>query len=139
MKKREYYILGIIAIIVAIILLFVGKGKEKRCTVEIQANIVEVKEKINFDTEKSTSSYTYYPIIEYKIGDKTIRKDCKYLEKEYNTFKKGEKIDILYNPNNVEEFIIPKNKSLVYLAYFIFAFGGIALIYGFLKDDSLMY
>lgn len=139
MKRRDYFIFGIISIIVAIVVLRIGKGKENRCTVETQATIVAVEQNSDFDFEKSTYTYSYYPVIEYKIEEKTVRKQCKYLEKEYNTFKIGNQISILYNPDNIEEYIISKNNTIVYTSYFIFAFGIAVLVVGLFKDDSLSY
>ena len=120
MKNKIFVILfGVIAIGVGIFLLISGKNKAKRCTSGAVGTVVEIIEEKeeNTDTEEDGAivydsyTYTYYPVIEYKVGDKTVSKRSEIGYGSKDKYKVGDKIDILYDPNKPEDYIIKNDKS----------------------------
>jgi len=83
--------------------------------------------KQEFSADEDGSSYMYYPIIEYTVGEDTIRvtMDSGSSTPAYDI---NEKITILYNPNKVKEFIVKGEKtssifSIVFMALGVFVTG----------------
>ena len=117
-KKIIVILVGILALGVGIFLMVSGSNKAKKCTVEAVGTVIDVIEERQENTETDVSgadiydsyTYVYYPVIEYTVGDNTV--SGKYSngtsKRKYNT---GDKVDILYNPENIEEFIIKGDKS----------------------------
>ena len=113
MKKVLVIILGLIFIGVGVFLIVRGNELAKRCTEEAVGTVVEIKmeESLESDEYGTHTIYTYYPIIEYKAGDKTVTKQSENGSSGQSDYKLNDKIDILYNPQNVEEFIIKGDNS----------------------------
>ena len=68
--------------------------------------------------------YLYFPIIEYETTERTVTKE---IGSGYNTpvYRINEKIEILYNPNNVEEFIVAgENQNMVWMIL-----GGLGIVF----------
>ena len=133
MRKILVILLGVIFIGVGIFVLIQSNDLAKKCTEENIATIV------NYHIETSTDSdnnitYTYYPIINYNVGTKSVTKQSKtgYGNEKYNI---NEKITILYNPNNVEEFIIKGDKTGNILGIAVIVAGAIALVLGIFKRN----
>ena len=131
MKKIFVILFGIIFIVVGIFLLINGKQKAKRCTEEIIGTIVEIKEETSTDTN-GVIEYTYYPIIEYQVGEKTITKQSS-TGSNTSKYNLNDKIDLLYNPNNIEEFIIKGDKSSNYIGIVFIVLGTITFFVGLFK------
>ena len=68
-----FFLVGVIFIVVGIYVLTNGANKSKRCTVETVGMVVEIKEERTTDSE-GDYQYTYYPVIRYQAGDRTITK-----------------------------------------------------------------
>ena len=83
-----------------------------------------MKQDLSTDSD-GTSTYMYYPIIEYKVGENTIRATMDTCSSTppyaINTI-----ITILYNPNSTKQFIVKGDKSSSIMSY-VFIVLGIAL------------
>lgn len=123
-----FLLVGIIFIIAGIAVINQGNVLKNRCTEETIGTVVEVI--CELDSNTTDSSYTYYPVIEYQVGDRTISQKSRsgqYPPK----YKVGEQVEIYYNPNNVEEYIIKGDSTQKYLAIGCIVLGSIAVAVGF--------
>lgn len=137
MKKIFTILFGLVFVAVGIFSLMNGNKQIKNCTVETVGTVVQIKEEMGTEEDEdgiTRTTYTYYPVIEYKAGDKTITK-------QYSTgsnslkYKTNDKVDILYNPNNVEEYIIKGDKSSNILGVIFIVAGAFVSIAGvFVKN-----
>ena len=118
------YLFGIIFTVVGFLLIFCKIIKNIRCTVETTGTVVDIEteEKVEFEDGRRRIIRMYYPIIEYKAGDKVITKKHNVA---YNSpqFHEDETIAILYNPNKVEEYIISGDKSYILFGVIFMAMG----------------
>lgn len=107
MQRFLGIIFGILFIGVGIFMYFKNTNLVKNCTVETVATVVDMKQELSTDSDGS--SYLYYPIIEYKAGENTVRvtMDSGSSTPRYNI---NDKITVLYNPNNTKEFIVKGEK-----------------------------
>lgn len=108
MQRFLGIIVGILFLGIGIFLYIKNDNLVKNCTVETQATVVDMKQEISSDTDSTT--FMYYPIIEYKVNEDTIRVT---MDKASNTpkYNINETITILYNPKKVKEFIVKGDQS----------------------------
>ncbi len=132
MKKIGVIIVGIIFLAVGIFLFVRGKNREKNCTAETVGTIIEIKEDTSTDTDTGRITYVYYPIIEYKAGESMVRRQGENGSSNPN-YKVNDKINILYNPNNIEEFMIKGDNSSNIVAIIFVILGAAVVILGFFK------
>ena len=125
----------ILVIVIALVFVGIGafsiiRGNElaKRCTEEAVGTVVEIKmeESLESDEYGTHTIYTYYPVIEYKAGDKTVTKQSETGSSQ-SEYKINEKINILYNPQNVEEFIVKGDNSSNFMGIIFIVAGVLAL------------
>ena len=142
MKNKIFVILfGILAIGVGIYLLVSGNNKAKRCTTEAIGTVTEIIEEKQENTDEQdgaiisdTYTYTYYPVIEYKAGDKTVSKKSETGYGNKDKYKVGDKIDILYDPNKIDDYIIKNDKSSNIIGIVFIAVGVIVTGIGVVKN-----
>lgn len=135
MKKILVILVGIVIVGVGIFSLVSAKGLSKRCTVEAVGTVTEIKVEESFEEDHdgvTRTSYTYYPVIEYNAGDQIVSKQSNNGSGSPN-YKVNDKIDILYNPDNVEEYIIKGDKSSNIVGIVFVAVGVVVAIFGFFK------
>lgn len=125
MQRFLAIIVGIIFLAIGIFMYVKNDTLIKNCTEEVKATVVDMKQ--DFSADEDGSSYTYYPIIEYKVGEDTIRVTMNS-GSSTPAYDINEKITILYNPNKVKEFIVKGEKtssifSIVFMALGIFVTG----------------
>jgi len=125
MQRFLALIVGIIFLAIGIFMYVKNDTLIKNCTEEVEATVVDMKQE--FSADEDGSSYMYYPIIEYTVGEDTIRvtMDSGSSTPAYDI---NEKITILYNPNKVKEFIVKGEKtssifSIVFMALGVFVTG----------------
>ena len=120
---------GIILGIIGIVVLVNGKAVAKRCTAEATGTVVEIVEEENFNDEENRMEYTYYPVIEYKANGETITKKSSTGVSE-NTYKENDKIEIMYNPKDVEEYIIKGDNSSNMIGIIMIVVGAVITLFG---------
>ncbi len=125
MQKFLVAIVGVIFLAVGVFMYIRNNNLVKNCTVETEATVVDMKQ--DFNTDGDGSTYMYTPILEYKVGEDTIRVT---MDKSSSTpaYNIDEKITVLYNPNKVKEFIVKGEKSssifsIVFIALGVFVTG----------------
>ena len=128
MQRFYAIIVGIIFLGAGIFLFIKSDNLAKNCTKEAEAIVVEMDEELSTDSDGNTS-FLYYPVIEYKAGDKEVKQkmDSGSSNPAYNI---GDKLTILYNPNKIDEFIVKGEKSSKIFSYALIAVGALITIYG---------
>jgi len=71
MQRFLALIVGIIFLAIGIFMYVKNDTLIKNCTEEVEATVVDMKQE--FSADEDGSSYMYYPIIEYTVGEDTIR------------------------------------------------------------------
>ena len=134
MKKILVIISGIIVLVVGIILFLNAKGLEKRCTAEAIGKVVDFKIEEGTETEDGyvRTTYTYFPIIEYKAGNKTVTKQSS-IGSQSKKYSINDQVDILYNPDNIEEYTIKGDSTSNYLSIIFIIVGIIIVLVGVFK------
>lgn len=134
MRKIGIIIFGLIFVIVGIFIFIKEKEQTKRCTEEIVGIVTEIKDDTSID-EDGNLTHTYYPIIQYTAGDRIITKQSSSGSSS-SIYHFNDKVDILYNPNNVEEFIIKGDKTSNILGIVFIVLGSIVCILGVIKEEE---
>ena len=137
MKKLLVILFGLVAIGVGIFLLVTGNSMKKRCTAEAVGTVVEVIEEREESADPDTVSitYTYYPVIEYTAGDKTLTQKYSTGYGNRNKFKVGDKIEILYDPSKPEDYLIKNDKSSNLIGIAFIAVGAVVTVIGIVKRN----
>ena len=127
LQKIGVIIVGIIFVGVGVFMFIKDRNLVKNCTEETSATVVDFEEE--FQTDDDGSTYMYYPVIEYNVGEQTIKSK---MDKGSSTpaYKLNEKITILYNPNKVNEFIVKGDKSLNIFSFVFIGLGALLTVYG---------
>lgn len=125
-KKILGVVVALVIVGIGIFMIIKGNDLAKKCTVEAVATVVDFKEETNFDDDIGIS-YTYYPLIEYIVDGTTISGQVSSGSNRpaYNI---NDKINILYNPNKVDEFIVKNDGSSNFIGIVFIAVGAIVLI-----------
>lgn len=140
MQKYSILIIGVIFIAVGGFLFYRSADLAKKCTEEVRATVVDMEEEMSSDEDGT--SYVYYPVVEYKVGDDTVRAKMS-IGSSNPKYKVNAKVTVLYNPNKTDEFIVKGDNSLDFLKY-IFSGVGIALtvfgiVLAFKKEEPVEY
>ncbi len=127
MQKFGVLIVGIIFIAVGGFLFYQNNKLTKNCTTEVEATVIQVKEELNTDSDEV--QYMYYPILEFELrGEKVQVKISNGSSTPSHNV--GDKVVILYNPNNYKEFIVKGDKSSSIFSIIFMALGAIVTITG---------
>ena len=119
-NKPACIIAGIIFIVIGVFILYRDNSLKKRCTEKTVAVVVGYVEKEEYD-EDNYSRTNYYPVIQYNVDGRTIKSESNS-GGSYEKYDTGSSIDILYNPNNIDEYIIVNdNTSKILAILFIIA------------------
>lgn len=126
MKRYMVLLIGIIFLAVGGFMFYRNNTLAKNCTEETQATVVDMKQEFSTDSD-STTSYIYYPIIEYSVGENTVRATMSS-GSSTPAYSINQKITILYNPNKTKEFIVKGDQSsnifsIVFMALGVFVTG----------------
>ena len=126
MKRYMVLLVGIIFLAVGGFMFYRNNTLAKNCTEETQATVVDMKQEFSTDSD-STTSYIYYPIIEYSVGEDTVRVTMGS-GSSTPAYSINQKITILYNPNKTKEFIVKGDQSsnifsIVFMALGVFVTG----------------
>lgn len=146
MKKVLVVLVGLLFVGIGIFVLVSGNAKVKRCTVETVGMVVEIKEERTTDSE-GDYQYTYYPVIRYQAGDRTITKQSSSgsssnsrlslgavsFSSSKSKYSVNDSIEIMYNPDNVEEFIIKGDKGSNIIGIVFIVLGSLAAVLGIIK------
>ena len=110
--------IGIIFAIVFLLLRNKNQKDVKLCTSYTEGTIVDVILE-SMDSIKSvdhTSTASFFPVIEYVVEGKTIKKRGFYGQAKREAFTIGEKVPMFYDPTNPEHFYLKNDPSSQKLA-----------------------
>ena len=123
-----FLLVGIIFVVAGIVVMIQGDSLKQRCTEETIGTVVEVICETSYSAENELT-YTYYPVIEYQVGERAITQ--KSSSGQYPPkYKVGQQVEIYYNPNDVEEYIIKDDSTTKYLGIGFVVLGSIATVVG---------
>lgn len=125
-----FLLVGIIFAAAGIVVMIQGDSLNKRCTEEAIGTVVEIICETSYSDTENQYSDTYYPVIEYQVGDRTISQKSRSGENPPK-YKVGQQVEIYYNPNNVEEYIIKGDSTPTVLGIGFIVLGAIAVAVGF--------
>ena len=109
MQKFLGIIFGIIFIAIGVFMYIRNDTLVKNCTEEVKAVVVDMKQELSSDDDGT--SYMYYPIIEYKAGNDTVRITMS-TGSNIPKYQIDDEITVLYNPKKTKEFIVKGEKTL---------------------------
>ena len=117
--------IGVLFIIVGIVAMNLGNGLKKRCTEKTIGTVVEIVCREQSDYTRPT----YFPVIEYQAGDSTVSQMSN--SGEYpSKYEVGDQVEIYYNPNNVQEYIIKGDSNPNFVGIIAIVLGSIAALVG---------
>ena len=125
--SSPFLLVGIIFIIFGIVTMNQVNDLKRRCTEETIGTVVEVICESDYSSTEDSYTYTYYPVIEYQVGERTISQKSRsgqYPPK----YKVGEQVEIYYNPDNAEEYIIKGDSTPHSLGLVFVVIGSIATV-----------
>ncbi|MCH5157506.1 MAG: DUF3592 domain-containing protein [Clostridiales bacterium] len=123
-----FLLIGIIFVVAGVIVLKQGDSLAKRCTEETIGTVVEIISERSYSSDNQFT-YTYYPVIEYQVGERTISQKSRSGQ-DPPKYKVGQQVEIYYNPNNVEEYIIKEDSTTKILGIGFIVIGSIAAAVG---------
>lgn len=128
-------IIGILLVIVligaGIFIMFQGSELSKRCTMNTVGTVVRIEKDIDTSENSSgTLKYTYYPVIQYTANNKIVTKKSS-IGTGHKKYDENEKIDILYDPNNIDDYIIKGDISSNMLGIIMIISGVVLALSGF--------
>ena len=97
-------LIGLIFFISGIIILKNRKKKEKNCTSKTHGKVIDILKHENRGID-STYTYSWHPVFEYTIGNLKYVKESFYGFSE-SKFAIGQDVEILFNPENYNEFYV---------------------------------
>ena len=108
-RKLMTILFGIIAIGLGIFIVISGNKLAKVCTEPTTGTVVGILREEKTDSD-GYESIEYTPQIEYKVGERLLTAKGNGTSNA-SDHRVGEQIDIMYNPNNVEEYMIKGDNS----------------------------
>jgi hypothetical protein len=119
--------------LVGFLVVFLGYKKKKRCTEPAVAEIVDIKRSEETD-DKGGKSFSYRPVLEFKVGVETVRKEAGVSSNKRKAYKIGDRVNIRFNPLKPKEFMTTKQKTGAFtgvvLMIFAAVIAGVTLYFG---------
>jgi hypothetical protein len=96
--------------LVGFIVVYSAVKRKQRCTEPAVATIVDIKRKEDTD-DKGNKSYSYRPVLEYKVGIDTYKRAARVSSSDRKAYKVGTMVNIKFNPLKPKEFMTAKQKN----------------------------
>ena len=114
-------IIGSVLLLIGIILVIADRSARRNCTITTQAVIVGTKQKTIRD--EGVEQVFYHPIIKYTARGKTYKKKAHISSSYSNKFRKGDTVEIKYDPKKPDVFIIGNRSRLLFPGVSSLVFG----------------
>lgn len=100
-----FFLCGLVFSIIGICMSIYQKNKEKKCTEKAKGKVIELVK--NYSRNDMGNNYTimWHPVIEYYIGEITVKKQSAYGRSSPKYFE-GQEIEVFYNPNDYNQYFI---------------------------------
>lgn len=106
MRRFVIAIIGLLFLGAGIFLFVKDRNMTRDCTAEAEATVVDMEAELSTESD----GFLYYPIIEYKAGETTVRERLSRGSGS-PAYDVGDKITVLYNPDDADEFIVKGEKT----------------------------
>lgn len=124
---RFFIPLGIILIVFSVFLFIITEHNKDYIKVEATVSKANLAQEATIDSEGNHVDATYNIYVKYTVDGKNYDE----LLGELSGYKEGDKITIVYNPNNPKEISQP---SSIFLAIGVLVAGIGALVYGIISS-----
>mgnify|MGYP002858803186 CR=1 FL=1 len=131
MKRLLIIIFGIVALGIGIFIIVNGNNLAKVCTEETTGKVVGILREEETDSDGYTS-IVYSPQIEYTVDEKLVTVKGNG-SSNASDIKVGEEIQIMYNPANVEQYMIKGDNSSMVGGIIWIVLGAIIILIGIFK------
>ena len=131
MKRLLIIIFGIVALGIGIFIIVSGNNLAKVCTEETTGKVVGILREEETDSDGYTS-IVYSPQIEYTVDEKLVTVKGNG-SSNASDIKVGEEIQIMYNPANVEQYMIKGDNSSMVGGIIWIVLGAIIILIGIFK------
>ena len=133
MKKIFVILFGLIFVGVGAFMLIKDNDLAKRCTASAEGTVIEIITEDSTD-EDGFTQYTYYPVIQYTANGKNVSKKSSSGSNpsKYNV---NDKVNILYDPNKIEDYMIDGDKTTSFLGIIFIVAGIVVAIIGVIKHE----
>lgn len=130
-KRLVVILIGIMAIVLGIFVMISGSRLAKVCTAETTGTVVGILREEETDSE-GYINVVYTPQIEFKVGEQlvTIRGNGSSNASDHTV---GEQVEIMYNPDNVNEHMIKGDNSSSIGGIVWIVLGVVILLVGVIK------
>lgn len=98
-------LIGIIFFMIGIGILRNRKKKEINCTSKTYGKVKDIVRQRNYDLDNDYSTYSWYPIFEYNIGELKFVKQSSY-GSSTTKYVIGQDVEIYYNPDDYNDYYI---------------------------------
>lgn len=120
-----FSLIGFIFFLIGLLMFRHINKKEKRCILKTYGIVKDVVKHKSYNSD-SVKGSGYYPVFEYHVGDVTITKESAYGSGKPR-YKKGQNVEIYYNPQKCSEYYI-KDDKLPHILAKVFTIVGAVLI-----------
>lgn len=137
MRRKLFVILfGVVFVGIGIFLMLKGNDMAKRCTAKATGTVVEVIEEEENNTDDAGYTYMYFPVIEYKAEEQTISQKYSTGDGNQDKYKVGDKVDVLYDPNKPEDYLIKGDEKTSNIMGIVFiVMGAVVAVVGIVKKE----
>jgi hypothetical protein len=130
MKRFIPILAGLVVCGIGVFILFVTDEKEKKCTISTRATVYDVEVSHETDADGNWVD-VYKSTFKYRVGEEYYLNSPK--TSSNHEYTKGETVDIKYNPNNPNEFIIKGDYSDKFGGFMVIGVGSIFIIVGIIS------
>jgi Protein of unknown function (DUF3592) len=129
----------LIALFLGIIFIIIGYSQRKKISelIKIGKSAEGVVMRVVYDPDPNFSA-NYYPVIRFVTADKEWITKQHDVGGELNAYNEGDKLTIIYDPKNPENFIIDDTRSKLIVPLFI-VIGFLAVVFALLMAVLLLY
>ena len=117
---------GIIFTIVSVVITKKTQRDVEACTARAEGTVVDILQKtMQLHDPEDVPRYSYYPVVKYKAGSGTVRKQS-FVGGKKDTYVIGDKVTVFYDPLDPEHFYLEGNNSGTVIR--VFRFVGIGML-----------
>ena len=114
---------GLFFVVVGVAMIMFQKSQNKKCTEVTTATVID-----NVHPDHGSTVGKYMPVFQYIVNGQTITQTSSLASKP-KKYEIGDKVELHYNPDNVNEYYVPGyNSSKLGIIFILAGLGFLALI-----------
>lgn len=131
----SYFTLGLALSIGGVLLLCKSSKTKRNCTIPTTAQIVHVERHRTASSQDVGGSdrVQYTPVYEYNAAGVRLQKKGRHYSYNRTQFQIGQPAVLFYNPQNPEEFYVPKSDKVSRFGIFVLLFGVLLCAIAFMQ------